>query len=98
MTCKNCIHINVCKFANEDVSIGTKVKEIIHNCKDFQDKEDIITINKAAELSSKIYDYPCDDYIKEYGEYFACVCNYTDICNCPSIECWKQYFKHYKNM
>ncbi len=31
----------MCKYANEKVSIGTKVCEIMHNCKDFKKKSDI---------------------------------------------------------
>lgn len=33
--CINCIHKNVCKFAEENIAVGTKVKEIMHECKDF---------------------------------------------------------------
>lgn len=34
--CINCIHKNVCKFAEENVAAGTKVREIMHECKDFK--------------------------------------------------------------
>ena len=34
--CINCIHKNVCKFAEENVAAGTKVREIAHECKDFK--------------------------------------------------------------
>ena len=49
--CKDCIHENICKFADEKVSIGTKVKETLHNCKDFKDKD------KFIEIPCKIGDF-----------------------------------------
>ena len=35
MTCQNCLHLSVCKFANEDISLGTKVKDVVHDCVNF---------------------------------------------------------------
>lgn len=36
MTCDKCVRLENCKYANEYVSRGIKVKETIHNCRDFK--------------------------------------------------------------
>lgn len=38
--CINCLHYDVCKYKDQKVSIGTKVEDLIHECKDFIKKED----------------------------------------------------------
>ena len=37
MMCKDCIHFSVCKFADEEVCKGTKVKDLEHDCKDYRE-------------------------------------------------------------
>lgn len=51
--CKDCISENVCKYADERVSLGTKVRETIHNCIDFKDKSRIV--NLPCEVGQKVY-------------------------------------------
>lgn len=36
-TCKDCLHVEVCALKNEQVSLGTKVKDLNHECVHFKD-------------------------------------------------------------
>ena len=47
--CKNCIGENVCKYKDETVSLGTTVKETIHDCKDFKDKADFVEVVRCKD-------------------------------------------------
>lgn len=42
--CKNCIHQKVCKFADQNISVGTKVRETIHGCSDYKAIEDVVEV------------------------------------------------------
>lgn len=35
-SCKDCLFFNMCKLANENISTGQKVKDILHNCNCFK--------------------------------------------------------------
>lgn len=37
--CIDCLHYEVCKYKDQKVSIGTKVENLIHECKNFISKE-----------------------------------------------------------
>ena len=34
-SCQTCLHNNVCKFTDEELCKGTKVKDLITDCKDY---------------------------------------------------------------
>lgn len=42
--CKDCIHEKVCKFASVRVSVGTTVREIIHECSDYTPTADVAEV------------------------------------------------------
>ena len=52
MMCKNCIHFSVCKFADEEVCKGTKVKDLEHDCKDYL--ENVVDIFRCKECIGRI--------------------------------------------
>ena len=72
MTCKDCLSLNVCKFANEYISIGSKVKDLDHNCKDFKDKFKFIALPcKPGDTVYEVYNNTdaclyCDEYSGAY--------------------------------
>ena len=87
INCKKCIHYDICGDENIDDPAMTF-------CANFINKENIIIIDEAAELANKIYECPCNSSYTE--EYLPYVCDYKDACNCSNVECWIQYFKHYR--
>ena len=61
--------------------------------------------NSIGDPSKKTVDWSKIDTIDSQVKYRApiknsChhnyICDYKDTCNCSNVECWKQYFKHYK--
>ena len=52
MMCKDCIHSSVCKFADEEVCKGTKVKDLEHDCKDYL--ENVVDIFRCKECIGRI--------------------------------------------
>ena len=70
MTCQNCLHLPVCKLANEDISQGTKVKDVIHDCVNFiEEKSEKMTklceisVDRADSLKELIYHLIANGYI-----------------------------------
>lgn len=56
-TCKDCIKADVCKYKNEDVSKGTKVKDLITDCQSFKDKSRYIELPcKVGDTVYKVMD------------------------------------------
>lgn len=41
-SCNNCLHYNVCKFKDEELCKGIKVKDLLHDCANFALVEDSI--------------------------------------------------------
>ena len=39
ITCQNCLHLSVCKIANQNISLGTKVKDVVHDCVNFTEEK-----------------------------------------------------------
>lgn len=37
--CKNCFHEKICKYADEKISAGITVREIVHECIDYCPKQ-----------------------------------------------------------
>ena len=87
VNCKKCIHYNICYNESRD-------DPAMIFCADFLDKEYVITIDEASELTNKIYECPCNSSYAE--EYLPYVCDHKDTCNCSNVECWVQYFKHFR--
>ena len=52
-TCRDCIKADVCKYKNEDVSKGTKVKDLITDCQSFKDKSRYIEL--SCKVGDKVY-------------------------------------------
>lgn len=48
-TCKTCIHNRVCKYADEKVSLGTTVREIMHRCVDYKNKADFVNVTRCKD-------------------------------------------------
>ena len=38
-SCNDCMHYNVCKFKEEELCKGTKVKDLLHDCANFEQKQ-----------------------------------------------------------
>lgn len=86
LSCRHCVHYEACHRRGKEIPA--------ESCRTFKNKDDIIGIQTAAELASRLYDNPCNSCYAE--EYLPYVCDYKDNCNCSNVECWKQYFKHFK--
>ena len=39
MTCQYCLHLPVCKLAEENISLGTKVKDVVHDRVNFTEEK-----------------------------------------------------------
>lgn len=37
--CINCLHYEVCKYKDQEFCIGTKIEDLVHECKDYIDKK-----------------------------------------------------------
>ena len=82
--CKNCISENVCKYKDEKVSLGTTVKETVHNCKDFKDKSNFAEVKHGYWIKQ--------DYSRFKPIYRCSVCNrilmgYADPNKVPYCHC-----------
>lgn len=55
--CKNCIHENVCKYADQNISVGTKIRETIHGCSDYKDNSDVVEVVRCKN---------CENYSGKY--------------------------------
>ena len=42
-SCVNCIHRDVCKYVDVKISVGTRVKDTLHECKSFEEKIDHVS-------------------------------------------------------
>ena len=76
VNCRNCIHSNsICKFENEEICKGTKVKDVEHECKDFKDNTRFIeTPCKIIEIKTVI-----DKYYNIEPDCFKVVSKHTEI-------------------
>ena len=72
--CKNCISENVCKYKDENVSLGTTVKETIHDCKDFKNKADFVGVVRCKKCKHR---YTYDEFDRDTQEMYKC--NSCDI-------------------
>ena len=48
-TCETCIHNRICKYADEKVSLGTTVREIMHRCVDYKNKADFVNVVRCKD-------------------------------------------------
>lgn len=89
MTCKDCIHYDVC--LPNSAAYGHKLKL----CSKFKNKADVIEIDKVAEILADITGIaPCEMVGNEW--LFDCCEHIGYCCQASDSECWVQYFKHYK--
>ena len=59
MTCKDCIHYDVCGTKEEKVSLGTRVKELVaDNFTCFKNKADFVEVVRCKDCK----------YLKEYSD------------------------------
>ena len=102
MTCKDCVHYDLCKYNTyQQAHYFGKDKEIyitIDNntpCKFFKNKADLVEVSKAAEILDEAFgnDYPCN--FNNIDEWLPYLCEYANTCDCSSVKCWEQLIKHY---
>lgn len=55
--CVECLHYGVCKHKDQKISIGTKVEDLIHECKDFisDTERNPLTIEELKELPEVVW-------------------------------------------
>ncbi len=87
MTCKNCIHYDICVF-------HTKGNEN-EKCQHFKNKADVVEIDKVAEMFAEQFGDKCPCNFNDNDEWLTQFCDHTNTCNCPCYEGWKQFIKHY---
>ena len=83
MTCKDCVHVNVCLA----VHIGGELQEHAEKCKSFKNKADFVEVVRCSEC--RFGDVSIISKTKDGEEDLACYCNLkkavTDVdsfCGC----------------
>lgn len=91
MSCKDCIHEDVCKIRHFPSMFGLTGD----GCPDFKNKADVVEVSKAAEILDDAFgnDYPCN--FNNIDEWLPYLCEYANTCDCSSVKCWEQLIKHY---
>ena len=49
--CQTCLHNKVCKYTDEELCIGTKVKDLITECKDYTES---VTVNEWISVEDRL--------------------------------------------
>ena len=81
MTCRDCIHYDVCTFH----LVGDEYERCMH----FKNKADFVEVKKVAEiLAEQCGDYPCN--LNDNAEWICINCD----CKC-SMDCWEKIVRHY---
>ena len=102
MTCKDCVHYEVCQnITFEEAKLSVKAETVIVTiknrivCKFFKNKADFVEVSKAAEILDEAFgnDYPCN--FNNIDEWLPYLCEYANTCDCSSVKCWEQLIKHY---
>lgn len=91
MSCKDCLHEDVCKIRHFPSMFGLTGD----GCPDFKNKADVVEVSKAAEILDDAFgnDYPCN--FNNIDEWLPYLCEYANTCDCSSVKCWEQLIKHY---
>lgn len=50
--CCKCIHEKTCKYPNQLISVGTAVKDIIHECVDYVPNADMVKVSKCCKCKT----------------------------------------------
>lgn len=89
-SCQTCLHNNVCKFTDEELCKGTKVKYLITDCKDYFANG--VTVNEWISV---------EDRLPEPMEWVLCFCS-TNVVHILRLDDYGHYWtaqslcKHYK--
>ena len=86
-TCKDCIHYDICTF-----NLTGKENE---KCLHFLDKADVVEVDKVAEMFAEQFGDKCPCNFNDNDEWLTLYCDYTNTCDCPCKDGWKQFIKHY---
>ena len=101
MTCKDCVHYEVCDDIERLMLTVNENLELIYqngvenSCLYFKNKADFVEVVKVAEILNDAFgnDSPCN--YKSMDEWLPYLCEYGNTCDCSYVKCWEQLIKHY---
>lgn len=56
---------------------------------------DAVEVDKVAEMFAEQFGDKCPCNFNDNDEWLPLYCDYTNTCDCPCKEGWKQFIKHY---
>lgn len=74
-----------------DYKSGVKVLDMIEN----QPTADVVEVDKVAEMFAEQFGDKCPCNFNDNDEWLTLYCDYTNTCDCPCKDGWKQFIKHY---
>lgn len=80
---KNCFILS----ANED----SIIKFLQEKCP----TADVVEVDKVAEMFAEQFGNKCPCNFNDNDEWLTLYCDYTNTCDCPCKDGWKQFIKHY---